>query len=330
MDKNQKAKECVSVKTPKLDEINPHDPKIPYEKETPRLNNRENFENVIEKLRRCFQEKDFSDFDVMFEPKSVLNRCNNEIIGRHSIQEYIEKTYHNVEIRLFKIRCLIDVEQRHAAIEWVVRTKLPGQNQYQETLAAWYFKFSQSDFSVKTWYIWIDQAYLKHISSLEEELPVEKHWTPLEPYENYSTEQISEMIRKKIGLFENEDINGWSDMLHDQLIIRPPWDLCIGKEPCVKGASKFFENFENTQISKIELLHDKEKPNWAVYLQIFSTKNRETGETGEDIDYVFMEINDQKIRYWRCYFNTNKPPGNSGTFKFFIKTLIDCKRNEKQ
>eukprot|EP01132_Coremiostelium_polycephalum_P002293 gene2293-2829_t len=281
---------------------------------------RKTCERVVNIFKECVETRDFKNLDIVLEPKAVLNRCNEEIIGRKAIIEFLQDSYNNVEVHMYLKRVLIDLHQRHIACEWVTRRKAMGESVYTENMSSWYMKLSSTDFTVKTWYIWIDTIFTNTIMNLSTPLPKEL-WEPY-PHEYYNPEQISDILTTKMKYFENEDIENWMGTLHDEIIIRPPWDSIVGKESCQKGAELFYDHYENTTVSRIELLHDETKPNWAVYLQIFSTTNKETGQRGEDIDYIFIEIVGGKIRYWRSYFNTQKSvqkPEN--TFKFFIQSL---------
>ncbi|EGC35428.1 hypothetical protein DICPUDRAFT_97905 [Dictyostelium purpureum] len=292
---------------------------------------RKKCEDLVNNLKTSLEQKDFNKFDDYFEPKSVLNRCNEEVIGRNLIKKYIEDIYNNEEIHLYNVRLLIDSRQRHVACEWITRRKDFSKQSENDTsleqgMAAWYIKLSPNDYKIRTWYIWIDKAYIK-IDSMDAPLPNE-HWTPA-PVQYYTRKDVSDIVRDKLEKFEKEDLDEWSSCLSDDLVICPPFNHVAGKNCCIDGAKLFFDNFEHTSISKIEQLYDETKPNWTTYLQIFSTTNRKTGQKGEDIDFVFNEILTGKIRYWRSYFNSTPKGGNQeNTFKFFIQTLTQCIEKE--
>ncbi|KYR02317.1 hypothetical protein DLAC_01149 [Tieghemostelium lacteum] len=288
---------------------------------------RKKCEQVVNLLIQSIETHNYHKLESVLEPKAVLNKQNTEIIGRLLIQEYLEEEYKDIEIHLNLIRVLIDLEQLHVACEFYTRRKnFKTDNGYIENMSAWYFKLGE-DFTVKAWYIWIDTLYKRIIQSLEEQLPQEL-WKP-KPNDTYTQQEMSEIIEKKIDLFVKGEIEEWSNLLHDEIIIRPPWDIVCRKENCIKGAEAFFKNYERTKISTIEVLHDDQNPNQCVYLQIFSCHNKETGETGEDIDFIFIEVVDGKVRYWRSYYNTNNSAlAYQNTFKFFIESIKNDKANK--
>jgi len=46
-------------------------------------------------------------------------------------------------------------------------------------------------------------------------------------------------------------------------------------------------------------------------MQIFCTTNKETLQRGEDLDFVLVEIEDKKLKFWKTYFDTGKNPSFS-------------------
>jgi hypothetical protein len=38
----------------------------------------------------------------------------------------------------------------------------------------------------------------------------------------------------------------------------------------------------------------------------FCTTNKETGQRGSDLDFVLVEIEDNKLKFWKTYFDTDQ------------------------
>ncbi|KAK5575746.1 hypothetical protein RB653_006880 [Dictyostelium firmibasis] len=285
-------------------------------------------EELVNNLKHCLEKRDFEKFNDFFDPKAVLNRCNEEIIGRNLIRSYINDLYIGEELELIKVRTLIDSNQRHIACEWITRRReLNSDNEYDQGMASWYLKLSPNDYTVKTWYIWIDSVFETKVPNLDAPIPKESNWSPC-PIQYYNRKEMSEFLRKRSQCFEEEDLESWSSYIHDDVIVRPPWNLMVNKNSCIEGAKEFFNNFEDPSVSKLELLYDETIPNWCVYIQIFSSTNRATGKKGEDVDFIFNEIVDGKVRYWRSYFSANyNKIYTENNFNFFIETLSKYSKN---
>ncbi|KAN0042957.1 hypothetical protein ACTA71_010590 [Dictyostelium dimigraforme] len=287
-------------------------------------------EELVNNLKYCLETRDFEKFNDFFDPKAVLNRCNEEVIGRNLIKSFISSLYIDKELKLYKIRILIDSSQRHIACEWVTRRRdLNSTNQYDQGMASWYLKLSPNDYTVKTWYIWIDKVFEQMVPSLDTPIPKESGWIP-SPIQYYTRKEMSEFLRLRFQSFEEEDIELWGSYIHDDIIVRPPWNELVNKNCCIEAAKEFFNHHDTPSISRMELLYDETIPNWCVYIQIFSSTNRKTGKKGEDIDFVFNEVVDGKVHYWRSYFNANfNQIFTENNFNFFIETLSRCTKNQK-
>ncbi|KAM9961552.1 hypothetical protein ACTFIR_004406 [Dictyostelium discoideum] len=289
-------------------------------------------EELVNNLKYCLESRDFEKFKDFFDPKAVLNRCNEEVIGRNLIKNYINDLYIDKEVKLYKVRTLIDSNQRHIACEWVTRRRdLNSDNQYDQGMASWYLKLSPNDYTVKTWYIWIDRVFDgEKVANLQIPIPKESDWIPC-PIQYYSRKEMSEFLRLRCQSFEEEDLDLWGSYIHDDIVVRPPWNEQVNKNCCIDGAKEFFNNYDTPSISRMEVLYDETIPNWCVYIQIFSSTNKKTGKKGEDIDFVFNEIIDGKLRYWRSYFNANfNKIFTENNFNFFIETLSKCSKNQKK
>jgi len=100
------------------------------------------------------------------------------------------------------------------------------------------------------------------------------------------------------------NIDLWNSIVADNIIVKPPWDRLIGREACTLGLKTFFQNYTGTSAKMTRIIYDDTQPFLAVAQQSFSTTNKETGKHGDDNDFVLVEIENGKIKYWRTYFNT--------------------------
>eukprot|EP01112_Ceratiomyxa_fruticulosa_P009441 TRINITY_DN2459_c0_g1_i1.p1 TRINITY_DN2459_c0_g1~~TRINITY_DN2459_c0_g1_i1.p1 ORF type:complete len:156 (-),score=32.17 TRINITY_DN2459_c0_g1_i1:502-969(-) len=110
---------------------------------------------------------------------------------------------------------------------------------------------------------------------------------------------------RKVSAFSLEDIPKWDSVVDDDIILHPPWDSLRGRDSCRRGIEIYFKNYKDTHVIGLRTLVDETQPNFVVHQQIFQTTNKHTHERGSDMDFVFIEISNGKIRYWRTYFDTN-------------------------
>jgi len=216
------------------------------------------------------------------------------------------------------------------AVESVIRTNLHGAKLYEERQVAWIVSVAPimdgSDcMKITNWHVWTDPVWHVTLNSLETPLPHEV-WKPSKTGKSpRSRDEIASLIIRKIKAFSRESIPDWEKCVHDDVIVHPPWDTLIGLDASKKATHVYFENYKHTKITPLHLMYDETQPNFAVYQQIFKTTNKATGEEGEDRDFVFLEVVDGKIRYWRTYFDTNSSAQKSeSTFRGQVFSKV-CK-----
>jgi len=176
------------------------------------------------------------------------------------------------------------------------------------------------------WQTWKDASRVT-LRSIDTPLPSEI-WRPATPRSfvpaTQAREKIYELLEEHMHAYKTADLNLWRQCIHEEVIIHPPWDVIIGRNTAKKAVNVFFQNYTNTEITPLHLLYDETQPHFVAYQQIFKTSNITTGEVGEDVDFVFIEVVDQKIRYWRTYFDTTASAQKCDkTFRqvFYQKTL---------
>jgi len=212
------------------------------------------------------------------------------------------------EVYIFVKRSLIDAEQMTGSMEAVMRTKIANSKVYHEKQIAWIVEAYPSandreKILISKLQVWTDPVWDVTLNSLKTPLPAEI-WSHSPTAKPMTREQISNAILQKIIAYSSENVHMWSQTVHSEVIMHPPWDMLMGRDTSKEGVHVYFQHYKNTQITPLKLMYDEKQPNFAVYQQIFKTTNKSTGEKGEDLDFVFVEIVDEKIRYWRTYFDT--------------------------
>jgi len=210
------------------------------------------------------------------------------------------------EVYFYVKRSLIDSEQLMGSVESVVRTKLHGAKVYEEKQVAWILSViprGPDRMGITNWCVWIDPVWHVTLNSLETPLPHEV-WSPIPTAVPSCREEICNIIIRKVKAYSHENVHDWAQCVHNDVIMHPPWDTLIGLDACKKAVHVYLQNYKHTQITPLQLLYDETQPNFAVYQQLFKTTNKITQEEGEDRDFVFLEVVDGKIRYWRTYFDT--------------------------
>ncbi|EFA86529.1 hypothetical protein PPL_00325 [Heterostelium album PN500] len=277
---------------------------------------RKKIHSMLMDLGNIMSTSDWTKLDEYLEPKAVLNRINEEIIGRISIQEFLSKKNKGI-LKYFFNRFYYDSEKMLVCSEWITRRKKEKDQYYHEKMVVWFMKLSKEN-TIKTWYIWRDPFYSRFIEYYE---PIsEKCWMRnRKPPKKHTASEMCDFVRKKFSYLENADIGGWSGTLHKDVEIRPPWRVHVGKDDCVLGLKKFLNDFEDIGASILEILYDYTQPNVAIYIQLFGATKRDNKERCEDIDLSMIMLEDEQIKYWRCYFYEKDIPENHFSFIIFIK-----------
>jgi len=265
---------------------------------------REEVAYVLNALMTYFQDGNLKAIELLFSEDVEYSKHKRTWRGRSNVLYELQREL-DTEVIIYKKREIIDRQQCAAAMEAVIRIKDSVRSGYQEHQIAWMVMLN-SDLSIQHWQAWTDPVWHTYINTLETPLPQET-WQPSEePGVGGSREDVGRLIESKVHAYQKEDLEAWGNTVHDEIIIHPPWDCIIGGDCCRKAVDVYFQNYKNTIITPIRLLFDEEQPHFAVYQQTFQTTNKSTGQQGKDDDFVFLEVAQGKIRYWRTYFDTDQ------------------------
>lgn len=257
-------------------------------------------------ITRC-EERDLSAIELLLSDDVEYSAHKKTWKGKKQVMEALQNELNREEIYIFKKREVIDSQQLYFAMEAVIRYKEGGTPRigYQERQIAWILIVDQ-DLNITNWMAWMDPIWQVYIRSLETPLPTETWQPSCDPGSPLTREQITDLIKTKVHAYTNEDLVEWGKTVHDEVIIHPPWDNLLGHDCCEKAVDVYFKNYKDTIITPLRLLFDETKPSFVVYQQIFQTTNKTTGKQGKDVDFVFIEVAQEKIRYWRTYFDTDQ------------------------
>eukprot|EP01133_Synstelium_polycarpum_P004022 gene4022-4658_t len=100
-------------------------------------------------------------------------------------------------------------------------------------------------------------------------LPLRKDWEQIKDqlmFDKYTSTEMNDFLRTKFAFLERGDVVSWSNTLHDDLVVRPPWDSNRGKEGCLKALHSFSAKYIESSVSLVDFLHDHTVPNAAFYV----------------------------------------------------------------
>lgn len=206
-------------------------------------------------------------------------------------------------LRLHLRRLLIDPTQQVTAVEWVGRYTRPDQDGCQEILGGTVLDFTD-DGLIARWRTYLDPVRQRTVADLEASLP-DEGWSPCPdsgpPLSRTSTEQV---IHAYAQAWSNHNVAQLSAVIHEEMVVQPPWDYVVGRAAIEAGAQVYFANYLDTCVTPHRLILDPTQPHVGVCEQTFACTNPDTGQRGEDHDFAFFEIAQGKLRYWRTYFDT--------------------------
>ena len=229
-----------------------------------------------------------------------------EWTGWNQVQVHLEKHINEMQtVRFYLRRLLIDVQQSVVALEWICRYVDVNTNQCYEFLGGAALDFN-SDGQLYRCQIHLDFDRSGIISALENPWPQEQ-WSPCQdPGPTPIRAQSEELLRAYAKAWSRGDVESIGQLLHDNVYLCPPWSYREGKEEVVAVARYHFAHFLDTQVTPRRIIFDESQPYFGVSQQTFACTNPKTNQRGEDSDFVFFEICQGKLRYWRNYFDTGR------------------------
>jgi limonene-1,2-epoxide hydrolase len=208
-------------------------------------------------------------------------------------------------LRLHLRRLLIDPAQRVAAAEWVGRYAQSGEKDCQEIRGGTVLDFDQAGL-IHRWRTYLDPIRRRTLANRDGPLPDES-WSPCpNPGPPLSAAAVEGIIRAYAQGWSNHDVAQLSAIIHDEMIVQPPWDYVVGRAAIETGARVYFANYTDTCVTPQRLILDPTQPYFGVCEQTFACTNPDTGQRGKDHDFAFFEIAQGKLRYWRTYFDTSR------------------------
>jgi hypothetical protein len=206
-------------------------------------------------------------------------------------------------LRLHLRRLLIDPTQQVAAVEWVGRYSQPGQDGRLEILGGTVLDFSD-DGLIARWRTYLDPVRRRTLTNLDAPLP-DEGWSPRpDPSPPLSRTAMEQVIYAYGQGWSNHNVTQLSAVIHEEMVVQPPWDYVVGRAAIEAGAQVYFANYVDTCVTPHRLILDSTQPHFGVCEQTFACTNPDTGQRGEDHDFAFFEIAQGKLRYWRTYFDT--------------------------
>eukprot|EP01113_Clastostelium_recurvatum_P017024 TRINITY_DN1993_c0_g1_i2.p1 TRINITY_DN1993_c0_g1~~TRINITY_DN1993_c0_g1_i2.p1 ORF type:complete len:359 (-),score=66.83 TRINITY_DN1993_c0_g1_i2:587-1606(-) len=272
-------------------------------------------EDMVEAFMKAFEMRDHHAIANILHDNVHYMYLGEELDGKEKVEGSLRQYFEQFsEIKLYKRRMLVDTRQKLVGTEFYarwLRSCSPG-GMYEERQLAWLFEMKPSTpssspsrpYLISRCLLWMDPVYCNHIRDLATPLPTEV-WTPsLHPGTPLSQPEVDVLIQKKVDAFSREDVNLWLCLVDDDVIMHPPWDILRGKMASTEGILTYFQNYHGTQVTSLLTLSDETQPQFFVHHQIFHTTNRKSHKAGDDVDYVFGEVCNGRIRYWRTYFDT--------------------------
>jgi hypothetical protein len=255
--------------------------------------------SAIEKFNR-------NEFGTKLNSDATYKWKKTFVKGKYNILDSIAATELKdvLEIKLCVETMLIDVENYTAALELVSHRKMIDTSEYVELRHAWILEFSE-DLKISSLLTWIDPEYKRTHSSpcTSPHLKVKRGLNNHVPVTRRSVEEV---LRRETEAMSRADLELWSSIAADSVIINPPWDRLVGRDACKMGLQVFFEHYQDTEAKITKVVFDDTQPNSAIAQQTFCTTNKETGQRGSDLDFVLVEIEDNKLKFWKTYFDTDQ------------------------
>ncbi len=226
--------------------------------------------------------------------------------GREEVQSALPARL--AEWRILQIqprRILVDAAQPAAAIEWVSRAARPGETGYQELLGGTVLDFGPAGLIVR-WRTYLDPVRRRPVARLDAPLP-DEGWSPCpNPGPPPTPAEMERVIRANAQAWSSHNLAQLQAVIHDEVVLQPPWDYVAGRAALAAGARIYFANYRDTMVTPQRFIFDPTQPYFGVCEQIFACTNPDTGRRGEDHDFAFFEIAQGKLRYWRTYFDTSR------------------------
>lgn len=224
--------------------------------------------------------------------------------GRDRAQAALEEHLSEWQaVRFHLHRLLIDTAQRAAAVEWICRSAIRGEEDCQEILGGTVLDFAQNG-QLRQGRTYLDPNRSRVIADIDAPWPNEG-WSPSqEPGPAPTRTEAEQIIRANARAWSSHDLVQLEAVIHDEICICPPWDYQQGRAAVQKGAKIYFANYGDTQVTPRRFIIDPTQPYLGACEQTFACTNPDTGQRGEDSDLAFFEIAQGKLRYWRTYFDT--------------------------
>jgi|GEM_PF-560413 len=265
---------------------------------------RDNIKSWVEQHIKALEARDISAFmaDIHADIKVVWPRA--EWTGASQFQAHLEKHITGIQsLRFYLRRLLIDVQQSVAALEWVCRYVAQDTKICYEFLGGAALDFTDDGQLYRCqFHLDFDRSGL--VSALELPWPHEQ-WSPCQnPGPPPDRAQSEQLLQAYTRAWSSSDVETVGQLLHDNVYLCPPWNYQEGKEAVVAVAHYHFTHFLDTQVTPHRIIFDESQPYFGVCQQTFACTNPKTNQRGEDSDFVFFEICEGKLRYWRNYFDT--------------------------
>lgn len=207
--------------------------------------------------------------------------------------------------RLHPRHILVDAAQLVAAIEWVSRVARPNETDCYELLGGTVIDFDETGL-IRRWRTYLDPVRRRILPSLDAPLPGEG-WSPCsDPGPAPTPAEMERVIHANAQAWSSHDLAQLQAVIHDDIILQPPWDYVAGRAALEAGGCIYFANYRDTLVTPHRLILDSTQPYLGVCEQTFACTNPDTGRHGEDHDFAFFEVVQGKLRYWRTYFDTSR------------------------
>lgn len=267
---------------------------------------RSTIQSWVQQHLTAWEVGDVSAISAAFHPKIqfILPKINWQGYGlpQAALTKYLPQYQ---RLQLYLRRLLIDPAQQVAAVEWIGRYTPPGETGCQEMLGGTVLDFDQAGL-IYRWRTYLDPVRRRTLAQSADPLP-DEGWSPCaDPGPPLSPAAVEEVLRAYAQSWSNHDIAQLNAVIHDEMIVQPPWDYVAGRTAIEAGARVYFANYTDTRVTPHRLILDPTQPHFGVCEQTFACTNPETGQRGEDHDFAFFEIAAGKLRYWRTYFDTSR------------------------
>ena len=253
----------------------------------------------------AWEARDAEAITAGFQAGACLIFPSGQWVGPNQVREGLTaRLAAGQAIRLHVRRLLVDALHRAAAVEWVCRYAGHGEQDCREILGATVLDFN-AEGQVWRWRAYLDPVRRRTLLDWDAPLP-DEGWAPSpNPGPPPPRERLEQIGRANAAAWSSHDLTQLNALIHAEICIQPPWDYQSGRAAVEAAARIYFANYRDTQVTPHRFIIDPAQPYFGVCEQTFACTNPDTGRRGEDHDFAFFEVVEDKLRYWRTYFDTS-------------------------